>query len=74
MMTRRQIYALSISRAEVRWHLRAGRWRAFGAHCVVTHNGPFDDELRHWVAVIEGGPRAVIDGESAMVRAGLKNF
>lgn len=73
-MTRTQLYAIGLSRAEVRHHIRVGRWRAFGAHCVVTHNGPFDDELRHWAAVIEGGPRAVIDGESSMVLAGLKGY
>jgi len=74
VLTRRQLYALGLTRAEVRWHIRVGRWQAFGAHCVVTHNGPFDDELRHWVAVIEGGPRAVIDGDSAMVLGGLEHY
>ena len=39
-MTRAQLYALGLTRAEVRHHIRVGRWRAFGAHCVVTHNGP----------------------------------
>lgn len=74
VLTRRQLYALGLSRAEVRWHIRVGRWQTFGAHCVVTHNGPFDDELRHWVAVIEGGPRALVDGDSAMVLGGLENY
>ena len=74
VLTRAQLYALGLTRAEVRHHIRVGRWQTFGAHCVVTHNGPFDDELRYWVAVIEGGPRAVIDGESAMVLAGLKGY
>ena len=74
MLTRAQLYALGLTRAEVRWHIKVGRWRAFGSHCVVTHNGPFDDELRHWVAVIEGGPRAVIDGDSSMVLGGLDNY
>ena len=66
MLTRPQLYALGMTTAEVRWHVRVGRWRTFGSHCVITHNGPLGDEARHWVAVLEGGPRAVIDGESAM--------
>jgi len=74
VLTRPQLYALGMTRAEVRWHVRVGRWRTFGSHCVVTHNGPFDDETRHWVAVLEGGPRAVIDGDSAMVLGGLDNY
>lgn len=74
VLTRGQLYRLGLSRAELRWHIQVGRWQTFGAHCVVTHNGPLDERVRHWVAVIEGGPRALIDGESSMVLGGLKNY
>ncbi len=39
-----------------------------------THNGPLTSTARHWVAVLEAGPRAMVDGESSLVLAGLERF
>lgn len=74
ILSRAQIYALGITRAEVRANVAAKRWQAIGRHCVATHTGPLTVEARHWVAVLEGGPRAFVDGESSLVLAGLENY
>lgn len=74
VLSRAQIYALGISRAEVRANVAAERWQTIGRHCVATHTGPLTVEARHWVAVLEGGPRAFVDGESSLVLAGLEHY
>jgi very-short-patch-repair endonuclease len=74
VVSRTQIYALGVTRAEVRADLAARRWQAIGRHCVALHNGPVTVEARHWVAVLEAGPRAFIDGESSLVLAGLEHY
>ncbi len=43
-------------------------------HCIVVHTGPLTDDARHWAAVLEAGPRAYVDGESSLVRAGLTHY
>jgi very-short-patch-repair endonuclease len=74
VVSRRQIYALGISRAEVRAQVRARRWRRVGRSSVVVHHGPLLLRSRHRIAVIEAGPRAFLDGGSALIEAGLKGF
>jgi very-short-patch-repair endonuclease len=36
--------------------------------------GPLDDHAVRWVAVLEAGPRAYLDGDTALIEAGLKGF
>lgn len=74
VVARHQLYAIGFTRAEVRWQVRARRWQLLGRHCVITHTGPLTVEAQHWAAVLEGGPRAMIDGESALVLAGLEHY
>jgi len=74
VVSRAQIYGLGLSRAEVRAEVAARRWQAIGRHCLAVHNGPLTSEARHWVAVLEAGPRAMIDGESSLVLAGLERY
>ena len=74
VFSRRQLYALGITRGDVRAELAARRWKAIGRHCVALHNGPITLQARHWVAVLEAGPRAFIDGESSLVLGGLKHY
>lgn len=73
-MSRRQVYALGLSRGEVRANVRADRWARVGRQSICVHRGPLSQEARHWVAVFEAGPRAYLDGGSALVAAGLKSF
>ena len=74
VLSRRQAYALGLTRAEVRAHVAADRWRRIGRQSVVVHRGPLTPEARHWVAVHEAGPRAYLDGGSALIAAGLAHF
>jgi very-short-patch-repair endonuclease len=74
VVSRRQLYAAGITRAEVRANVRAHRWRRLGSQSIVVHRGPLTLAARHWAAVFEAGPRAYLDGGSALVAAGLERF
>ena len=74
VVSRRQLAQLGVTRWQIRAELRAGRWRAVGRQSVVTHTGPLPPAARNWVAVFEAGPRAHLDGASALVAAGLTGF
>jgi very-short-patch-repair endonuclease len=74
VVSRRQLYALGVTRGEVRAHVRARRWRSIGRHAVAVHCGPLPPASQWWAAVLEGGPRAFLDGASALVASGLQNF
>ena len=73
-ISRRQLYAAGLTRAEVRANLRARRWQAVGRHVVVVHTGPLLQNTQLWAAQLSGGPRAKLDGASALVAAGLVGF
>jgi very-short-patch-repair endonuclease len=73
-VSRRQLYAAGLTRAEVRANLRARRWQELGRHVVVVHNGPLEPSTRLWAAQLSGGPRARLDGASALIAAGLTGF
>src|SRR5690349_18162339 len=70
VVTRRQLYALGISRYEVRAQVMAGRWWRVGGQCIRV--SPPDHSTAHWEAVLEVGPAAVVDGISALLAAGLR--
>lgn len=74
VLSRRQLRDLGLTRWEIEAELRAGRWRAVGRQAVSVHTGPLSAAASHWVAVIEAGPRAFLDGESALVAAGLTGY
>lgn len=71
---RGDLYAAGISRGEIRAHVRARRWRRCGTHAIATFTGPLSTDAQHWVALIEGGPRAMLDGESSLLVAGLERY
>lgn len=74
VLSRPQLYAAGYNRWEVRAELRAGRWRRTGPQTVCLVTGPLTRAAAEWVAVLEGGPRAFLDGTSALVSAGLKKY
>lgn len=74
VLSRPQLYAAGVTRWEVRANLRAGRWSAFGTQSVVVHTGRLSDDAYRWAAVFEAGPRALLDGVSALQAAGLVRF
>lgn len=74
VISRREAYALGLTRAEVRAQIRAQRWKRVGRHCLCVHNGPLTSAARQWAAVLEAGPRAHLDGVSALIASGLEHF
>ena len=74
VVSRRQLYALGTTRGEVRANVLAGRWRPVGRHSLHVRPGAVSETGRLWAAVLEGGPRAQLDGDSALVAAGLVHY
>lgn len=74
VLSRRQLYALGVTRWEVRAHLRAERWQRLGDQSVAVHTGPVSDLGMRWAAVFQGGPRAQLDGASSLIASGLERF
>jgi very-short-patch-repair endonuclease len=74
VVSRRQLYDGGVTRAQVRAHVRARRWRRVGSQAIAVHTGPLPVEAQHWAAVFEAGPRAMLDGASALVASGLQHF
>ncbi|MBA3783391.1 MAG: hypothetical protein H0X12_16255 [Nocardioides sp.] len=74
VVSRAQIYALGLTRAEVRADVRAGRWARVGSRSIVVHTGDVSTEGRWWAAVFEGGDRACLDGETALLASGLQHY
>jgi very-short-patch-repair endonuclease len=74
IVSRRQLYASGVTRAEVRANVAAGRWALVGRQSICVHRGPLGQEAQHWAAVHEAGPRAYLDAGSALIAAGLENF
>lgn len=74
VVSRRQLYAAGVTRWEIRGQVRAGRWQLVGDQSVCLHNGPIAESGHWWAAVFQGGPRACLDGASALVAGGLERF
>jgi very-short-patch-repair endonuclease len=74
VVSRRQLYAAGVTRAQVRANVRARRWRRVGSQSVAVHTGPLLLDAQHWAAVFEAGPRAMLDGASALIASGLQHF
>jgi very-short-patch-repair endonuclease len=74
VVSRTQAYDLGITRGQVRANVRATRWRRIGTQAIALQTGPLTQDGKLWSAVFEGGPRAHLDGASALVAGGLENF
>ena len=74
VLSRPQVYASGVTRAEVRANLRADRWRRIGRQTIAVTSGPLSPAAERWAAVLEAGPRAFLDGISALHAAGLERF
>lgn len=70
--TRRQLYACGLTRSDVRAEILARRWKRRGDQCVQV--GEAGVTTGFWVAVLEVGPAAVLDGVSALLVAGLRTI
>lgn len=72
VLSRPHLYALGVTRWEIRGHVRAGRWQLIGDQSVHLANGDVSPVGEQWAAVFQGGPRACLDGVSALIAAGLE--
>jgi hypothetical protein len=73
VLGRRQAYRLGVTRWQVAAQLRARRWRRTGPQTVMVTTGPVSPAARRWIAVLEVGPRAALDGISSLQVAGLQH-
>lgn len=74
VVSRAQAYAAGLTRGEVRAQVSARRWQRVWSRSLCLHTGPVCELGLDWAAVFEGGDRAMLDGESALVAAGLKHY
>ncbi len=74
VLSRPQLYGLGITRWEVRGQVRGHRWQLIGDQSVHLGNGDLSAVGEQWAAVFQGGPRACLDGGSALVAAGLERY
>jgi very-short-patch-repair endonuclease len=74
VLSRPQLYASGITRYEIRGEVRARRWQLVGDQSVCLHNSVISDVGHQWAAVFQGGPRAHLDGVSALVAGGLERY
>lgn len=74
VLSRKQLYALGVTRWEVRAHLRAARWKVVTDQAIALHNGEVAVAGHFWAAVIHAGPQAVLDGEASLVASGLLRY
>lgn len=74
MASRRQLYDLGLTRGEVRNQVRAERWQRVWSRSLCLNTGEVSAEGLRWAAVFEGGRRAMLDGESALIASGLEHY
>lgn len=74
VLSRPQLYRLGISRWEITGQVRGGRWLLIGDQSVQLHNGGLSPQGEMWAAVFQGGPRACLDGGSALIAAGVQRY
>lgn len=74
VVSRRQAYALGVTRWQVRANVRAGRWQTVGDQSICVHGGPLTRQAEWWAATFQGGPSAFLDGAAALEAHGLERF
>jgi len=73
VMSRRALMGLGIDRWEITAELRAQRWHRLGRQCIRV--APGDPREGDWYrALAEVGTPAVLDGATALIAAGLRNW
>ena len=63
-----------LTRYDIDAQLRRGVWHSAGAHTICVDGREPRDEGLLWRALWESGPRAVLDGPTALIVAGLKHW
>lgn len=71
---RADLLARGLTRYDIDAQLRRGVWHAAGVHTICVDGLEPRDEGLLWRALWESGPRAVLDGPTALVVAGLRHW
>jgi very-short-patch-repair endonuclease len=74
VVSRKQVYRCGLTRWHVRGQVRAGRWVTIGDQSVCLNSGEVSARGLRWAAVFQGGPRAHLDGASALIAGALERF
>lgn len=74
VLGRDQLASCGIDWDRVRNEVAARRWQLAGTHAVVLHNGTLTSMQTLWVACIETGPHAILDGLTAARASGLTGY
>lgn len=74
VLSRRQLYALGVTRWQVKARISAKRWQRTGRQTISTTTGELTEQARRWVGLLETGPRAALAGITALQAAGLRNL
>lgn len=74
MLSLAQLRYLGVTRAETRHHIAMERWRHRTSSVISTTTGPLSREQQLWMAVLHGGPTALIGGLSAAEVHGMRNW
>lgn len=73
-MHRRQLYALGVTRWQVKAEIKGRRWRSWGRQTIAVHTGDLSPRAEMRRAVYETGADAALDGVSSLLAAGLEHF
>jgi very-short-patch-repair endonuclease len=74
VVSRDQARALGLDRWTVAHQVESGRWRVYGEQAIAVHPMPLSYRARCRVSVWQAGGSAALDGASALVWAGLRNY
>lgn len=74
VVARSQLYELGVTRGQVRHRVKTRRWRRLSGQVLAVHMGEVPLAGREWAAVLEAGPKGMLDGASALIAAGLVHF
>lgn len=74
VVSRRILLAHGVTREDMRTEVRAGVWHRVGVHTLSIDGAEPRGEGLYWRAVWESGARSVLDGASALIRAGLTGW
>ena len=71
---RRQLIERRVPRWLIKAEFQAERWRRHSRQVIVLHRGPLTAEAAWWAAILGVGPRAALDGVTALQAAGMKGI
>jgi hypothetical protein len=71
---RRQLLEQRVPRWLIKAEIRAERWRRHSRQVIVLHRGPLTAEAERWAAALGVGPRAALDGVTALQAAGMQGI